>query len=112
MRRSVIGAGETEPAVVIRIRNAVDVIKEKGGSLAAFAASLAPETIKSRMYSQIKDQLVQKFKDQGVDADVQVVAPPNGPAFHGELLTGALIGGGLVGLSWVLSRYVGRKRRR
>lgn len=70
----VLGAASNR-AVLIQIKNLPAVVKAQGGALGSLAQSLVPDTIEAKVYDTVASQLVSKFKEQGVDADVKVVTP-------------------------------------
>lgn len=99
--------GGGDPALVIRVKNTADVVKAQGGGAGAIAFSLAPATITAQVYSTMQAQLKTKLKEQGVDADVTVTTtPPTGPAPKGDLLTGVVLGAGVVGLGFLLKKLI------
>lgn len=76
----------TERAVLIKIKNVPAVITKQGGSAGALAqgvgsfakglgSSAINATLEGKVYDTVAAQLHDKFKEQGVDADVQVVEP-------------------------------------
>lgn len=101
-----------DPALVIRIKNVADVVKRQGGATGAAAYAAIPNVVTEKVYSTVQEQLSTKFKEQGVDADVQVTsAPPMGKAPSGkrDFLTGAVVGAGaVVGGYYLYTRVVAK----
>jgi hypothetical protein len=78
-------------AVLIRVNNVADVVKQQG-QLAAFAQALAPATIESKVYSTLADKLKTALAEQGVDADVHVVNPAGYEPCKSDLLRDVFVG--------------------
>lgn len=87
----------TDRALVVKIKNLESVVEAQGGALGKLAANLAPTMISDQAYNTMKQQLLDGFKDKGVDADVQIVAAsnvPSGAPPKSDFLNGALVGAG------------------
>ena len=70
----VLGATQSERAVLIRVRNAPELVR-KAGAVASLAQTLFPTTLDSKVYSEMATKLAAGLKAEGVDADVRVVEP-------------------------------------
>ena len=68
-------AGKPVRALLIQVRDVPALVASKGGAAGAFAMKLVPETIAATVYGKMRDEFASKLKEQGVDADVQVVSP-------------------------------------
>lgn len=104
----------TNRAIIIRLKNPAAVARQQG-ALASFAASLAPATTESEVYSRLAGELRKELKSQHVDADV-IVAEPEG----WQLATksspigwdlGYILGGvGVFGvLVWIVTKGKGKR---
>lgn len=94
------------PAIVIRVNDVGGLIKSQSAA-GGVLFSITPETMSNLVYSQMKDKLAAGLAEQGVNADVQIVAsPPSGPAPKSEFLRGAAIGAGAIGACWALWSFV------
>ncbi len=87
----VLGAGEQY--LVIRVKNLDELVRNRSGFAGGLAVQLAPQTIANKVYSEMAREMVAKFRQQGVDADVQIVsgAPSPGEA-RSDFLKGMLVG--------------------
>ena len=103
----VLGASDG-PALVIQLRNLGEVVRKKGGAIGAAAYAAAPQAIAVKAYEEMKKKLTEGFAQQGVDADVRVVysAPSGGASPRRDLLTGAVLGVGVVGVGYGIFRVV------
>lgn len=63
------------PGLLIQVRDPNALAASKGGRVASFITSVAPESITNKIYSEMQKQFAQKLREQGVDADVQIVDP-------------------------------------
>ena len=110
----VLGA-DLEQYVVVRIRDVGKLVTSQGGSAGTLLYKLAPGTTTSKVYDEIKAELVKGFTDKKVDAEVTVTGnPPTGPRPRVDFLPGIAVGAGVVGLGFVIWNYVikGLIRRR
>ncbi len=85
--------------------------KAKGGAAASFINTLAPDTIATQVYSEMKNKIVEALQKEGVNAVVQVVpstgANPIKPSTQlRDLGIGAIIGVGTAGLGYGLVKLV------
>lgn len=96
----VLGAANSQgPFVTIHVKNLPEVVKKKGGSTGAAALSLVPQTVENAAYADIAAKIGAGMKQEGVDADIQVVSSK--PAFGGspkDLAVGAVVGASAFGL--------------
>ena len=100
-------AGGPQPALVIRVKNAEQLVRAKGGAAGALAFDIAPQATTSKIYSEMRNEMIRKFKEQGVDADVQIVtSPPSGPPPKKEFVSGMAAGAGAVGVGWLLWKLI------
>ena len=96
-----------EPALVIRVKNAPELVAKQGGAMGKLAFDLAPATITGKIYSEMQKEMLTKFAEKGVVADVQVVtSPPSGPPPKAEFLRGMAAGGIGVGIVYGLWRLI------
>jgi hypothetical protein len=101
------------PFVTIHVRDPKGLVAAKGGAAGAAAFNLIPGTVTGKIYSDMRSQIAQAMKDQGVDADVQVVDNrPAGGALPHDFLIGSLIGAGSVGLVWSLVAVIKHFRKK
>lgn len=96
----VLGAANPQgPFLVIHVKNIPELVKKKGGSAGAAAFSLVPQTIENKVYSEMASEFGPKLKEQGVDADIQIVTTkPAGGPLSSDFLFGSLAGASLVGV--------------
>lgn len=93
-------AGTGDRAVVVRLKNVGDLLKSQGGAAGALAYGAVPQTMTDVVYGKLRAELEQKLREQGVDADVQVTyTPPQGGRSPRDLLVGAALCGGFIGLA-------------
>ena len=96
-------AGGTQPALVIRVKNAGELAAKQGGATGGLAFDAVPGTITNVIYGKMRDEFSKKLKDQGVDADVTVSStPPTGPKPKTEFLPGVLVGAGATAVGFAL----------
>lgn len=96
-------AGGPQPALVIRVKNPGALVAKEGGAAGKLAFDAAPASITGMIYSKMREEMLTKFKEKGVDADVQVTTnPPMGPPPKKEFVIGAAVGAGAVGAGWGL----------
>ena len=96
-----------EPALVIRVRNAPELVAKQGGAMGKLAFDIAPASITAKIYSEMQKEMLTKFREKGVVADVQVVtSPPSGPPPKAEFLRGMAAGGVGVGIVYGLWRLI------
>jgi hypothetical protein len=68
---------------------------------------LLPQTITNKIYSEMQKEMLVKFKEKGVDADVQITtSPPSGPPPKKDFLTGAAVGVGATGALYGLWKLI------
>jgi hypothetical protein len=87
----------TNQAIVIRVRNAADLVR-RSGAIASFAQQLLPTTLESEVYSRMAKELDQGLRAKGVDAEVAVVEPAGWRPVPNISLKSAAIGAGAAGL--------------
>jgi hypothetical protein len=96
-----------DQAIVIRVKNVAGLVESKGGKTGAFAYQLVPQTISRKVYNEMAAKLKSGFKDQGVDADISVVATaPSVKRSMPDIYVGMALGAGVIGIGWLLSKYV------
>jgi len=98
-------------AVVIRVKNARDLVAAKGKA-AAEGFEAFPDTFSRMVYERLRNELAAGLKEKGVDADVAVTETPpvgGGPP-PADFLKGIAIGASVVGIAWLLRGLLGRKR--
>ena len=96
-------AGGPQPALVIRVKNAGQLVAKEGGKPGELAFDALPGTITNFMYAKMRDEFAAKLKEQGVNADVQVTtSPPNGPPPRSEFLPGVAVGAGVTAIAFGL----------
>lgn len=111
--KTLLGA-ENSRGVLIQVVDTKRLAAAKGGPLGAFASAFVPQTIDSKVYSDIRDKIASGLKEEGVDARVTVVVPENySPAGSSPIWKPVAIGLG-VGVAgfgvWKLVKYLrGRK---
>ena len=103
----VLGAGEQY--LVIRVRNLEELVRKRGGFAGGLAVQLAPKTIENKVYSEMAREMVQKFREQGVDAEVSITsAPPTEAAARADFIKGAFVGAGLLAFGrlavWLIAK--------
>lgn len=92
-------AGGQQPALVVRVKNAANVVAQQGGATGKLAFDLVPNTITNLVYGKMRDEFSSKLKEQGVDADVTVTTtPPNGPSPRSDFIPGIVVGAALTGI--------------
>ncbi len=107
-----IGAGAGGPAVMVRVKNVGTLVQQQGGRAGGLAYSLAPGTITSKVYDELRTKLAEGFQQQGVDADVQVVSTPNvGPPQPSDLVRGLVLGALAVGVGVAVWKFSGKSRK-
>jgi hypothetical protein len=100
------------PYVTIHVNNVNDLVASQAGSLGTLASSLLPQTIQAKVYNTIAQQIQDGFKQNGVQADVKVVAgnvPSND--LGSDLVPGILIGAGLVGACYGIVKLIHRHKK-
>jgi len=68
--------GKKRRAIVVQINNAPQLAQAKG-TAAAWASSIAPDTIEQQVYQIASDELASGLREKGVDATVKVVDASN-----------------------------------
>lgn len=66
-------------AIIIRVKNMRDVVKREGGALGDLAQTVLPDFTSEQFYSKLRSELSGKFKEKGVDAQVDVVLARDAP---------------------------------
>lgn len=100
---TILGGGGDDLSLVVRLKNLASLVQREGGTTGSFAMSLLPETISTKAYDTLKDKLIDGFKQQGVDADVQVISNrPAGAPPPPDFLHGMVVGAGAVGVGYLL----------
>lgn len=103
-------AAEPESRVLqIRLRNVGDLVQKKGGAAGGLAYKLTPQTITDKVLGEMRAQFAQKLAEEGVDADVQVVAPAGfkPAASRRDFLTGGAVGTAVgFGACWLLLKAI------
>jgi len=95
------------PFVTIHFKDIPALAKAKGGSIGGFAAGLLPNTITAKVYEETAKKIIAQMKEQGADADVAIVSTrPFGGPFKPDFAVGAIVGAGMVGVSYGLFRLV------
>lgn len=97
-------------AVVIRLKDVAKVMREKGGATGQLAFGLVPQTAEKAAYGQIRDKIAAGLHDEGVDADVRVVSGEGYGSSPQDLLLGAGLGAGALGLMLLAARMLKRRR--
>jgi hypothetical protein len=101
-----------QPALVIQVKNAGELVSKQGGKPGAFAFDAVPATLTNLIYGTMRSEFEKKLKEQGVDADVRVVAAaPTGPAPRSDFFPGVIVGAALTGIAcgaWKLFRGLTR----
>ena len=96
-----------QPALVIRVKNPAELVAKQGGAAGKLSFDIAPSSITGLVYSKMRDEMLEKFKEKGVVADVQVVtSPPSGPPPKAEFVRGMAAGGMATGIVYGLYRLV------
>lgn len=87
------------PYIVIHVNNVNELVASQGGLMGTLASALLPATINKKVYDTMAQQIQAGFVQNGVKADVNVVAgnPPNGDV-DTDLFPGMVIGAGIVGV--------------
>jgi len=99
------------PAIVIRVKDVTGVVKAKGGAVGSLIQQFAPATISDQVYSQMAAKMAAGLKEQGVDADVQVVDLPAAnvkPMVFDNTLRNAALGVGAFGALGLIYFLFGR----
>jgi hypothetical protein len=88
------------PYIVIHVNNVSELVASQGGSIGTLASALLPATINKKVYDTMAQQIQAGFVQNGVKADVNVVAgnPPSGDV-DTDLFPGMVIGAGIVGVA-------------
>lgn len=69
------------------------VAHEKGPGIAFFTNALVPDYVENQIYSTVKDQLQQQFKDRGSTVSVDITqSPPTGIKPRSDLAGGVALG--------------------
>lgn len=87
------------PYIVIHVNNVGELVASQGGSIGTLASALLPATISKKVYDTMAEQIQAGFVQNGVKADVNIVAgnPPNGDV-ETDLIPGIVIGASIVGV--------------
>ena len=107
---------ETNHALLIKVKNAAELVRSQG-ALAAFAQTLAPATLESKVLSTLRDKLTSALKEQNVDADISIVEPKAFTAAGGGHIARdvGLVVAGVGGLALLYhlfrGRWFGKKRK-
>lgn len=72
----ILGA-ETNRAVMVRIKNVAEVVRDQGGAAGAIAQQFAPVTIENEVYKKIAEEFARGLKAKNIDAVVTVVDAPS-----------------------------------
>ena len=101
MSLAYLGA-EPGRALLIRVKNTLDLAKAQGGAAGGLAAFLVPQTIDNVVLSKMAEQFQAQLLEKGVNAEVTVVADTGSLPVKGrkDLLTGVGLGMILVGMGW------------
>jgi len=100
-------ATDPEPALVIRVENPGELVQKQGGATGALVFDIAPSSVTGMIYSKMRDEMLKKFKEQGVNADVQITtSPPKGPPPKAEFVRGMVAGGATAGVVYLLYRLI------
>lgn len=103
MSLHLLGA-ERGRAVLVRVRNPLDLAKAQGGSAGRAAAALLPQAVSGMVLDKMAEQFRANLKANGVDAEVVVVA--------GVVVGVALSVAGWAGWRFGISRVVNKFMRR
>lgn len=105
----VLGVGTVDKVITLRLRDPIGAARASGrkGRVAALAALLVPDAIAAEVYRNVAKEIEESMKDKGVDAEVAVLeGAPSGKVFRSTFVEGAAVGGGVVGLVWLLSNIL------
>lgn len=118
MSLHLLGA-ERGRAVLVRVRNPLDLAKAQGGSAGRAAAALLPQAVSGMVLDKMAEQFRANLKANGVDAEVVVVADDGSPAASGrrDVVAGVVVGVALSVAGWAgwrfgISRVVNKFMRR
>lgn len=101
---------QTNRAILVRVNNTAQLARSQGG-IATAAQRIAPATVEARVYDEVAKSLRQAFKDQNVDADVELVEPSGwSPATASFVWSDIAAGVGLIGVTALLWRYISKRR--
>jgi hypothetical protein len=99
-----LGSGRS---VLITVRDVPALIRAQGGNAGALIDRFVPDTLESTVYSKMAAKIASGMKDEGVDADVRVVAPTGyKPAPTPDFFRGVLVGAGSVGAGWLVWKLI------
>ncbi len=97
-------------ALLIRIRNPVQIARSQGG-IATAAMALAPDTVEQKIYSEMAQRLGTALRNENVDAEITVVKPSDFKPEISNFWKFLAVGLGVVGAGYVGYRAVkGRKK--
>lgn len=100
-----------DQALVIRVKNVPELVAKEGGATGKLVHSLVPQTIANTVYDKMAAEMRAKFKEKGVDADVEVTyAPPAVGRSPKDFFVGAGVGAGLIGAVWLIKGLLSRRR--
>jgi len=110
----VLGAVEGDRYLTVRLKDPAAVVRAQGGAAGALALRLAPNTVLNAAYDAMKKQFEAQSAARGVELDVAVHSgtPSDSPLTPSDFLRGTLVGGGVVGLGWVVTTLVRHLLRR
>jgi hypothetical protein len=101
----VLGGGG-EQYLLLRIKNIADLVKKRGGFAGGIAIQLAPQTIEKKVYDEISKEMIEKFRQQGVDVETSITSAPGSEARGHNFLKGMAVGAGAIVLLRLLVRLV------
>ena len=110
----ILGAGLGSRIVLIRLRDPNALAKREGGALAAFAASLAPDTVEQKVYDEVVKRIREDFDRNKIDAEVTQASvtdarPPIKSVEGPTLLKGVAVGAGATILLGALVKWVAKR---
>ena len=98
-------------SLLITIKNVPELVAAQGGATGSLAQKIVPGTIEAKVYDTMRAKLASALTEQGVKADVQVVAPDGMvPAGGSPIWKPVAIGAGGF-LLFVLGRAIVRRFR-
>ncbi len=99
--------------LVIRLRSVEDLARYKGGASGALFYKLAPEAVAKKAYSDMQREISDGLRSKGIEADVFITedAGLKSHVSSPDLFTGAVLGAGAVGVSWILWKLILRFKK-
>lgn len=109
MSLHLLGAEPVPKAVLVRVRNPIEVAAARGGWKGAAAGAILPSLVEEQVLSGLAQELQKNLRANGVDAEVVLTTADGRPVVKSGFGGGLVAGAALVGVGWAAWRFVLRR---